>query len=75
MAGDTDKMKSGDGKILAIVGGNVTLNGLTLFIQKALPVLSFILLVLQIVAAVYTVYHIFSKRKNEKPPIPSSPDI
>lgn len=68
-------MKSGDGKILAVLGGNVTLNGLTLAIQKALPVLSFILLVLQIVAAVYTVYHIFSKRKNEKPPAPNASDI
>lgn len=66
-------MQSGDGKILAAVASNVTLNGLTLFIQKALPVLSFILVVLQIVAAVYAVYHIFKKRKNEK--IPPTPDI
>lgn len=66
-------MQSGDGKILAAVASNVTLNGLTLFIQKALPVLSFILVILQIVAAVYAVYHIFKKRKNEK--IPPTPDI
>ena len=66
-------MQSGDGKILAVVVSNVSLNGVTLFIQKALPVLSFILVILQIVAAVYAVYHIFKKRKNEK--IPTPPDI
>jgi len=66
-------MQAGDGKLLAAIGSNITLNGVSLFIAKVLPVLSFILVVLQIIAALYAVYHIFRKRKNEK--IPPAPDI
>lgn len=66
-------MHPGDGKIFALVGGNITFNGVSLFIAKVMPALSFILVVLQIIAALYAVYHIFKKRKNEK--IPPAPDI
>lgn len=66
-------MTTGNAKLMAFVGANLTLNGVTMFIQKALPIMSFFLIVLQIIAALYAVYHIFRKRKNEK--IPDPPDI
>lgn len=66
-------MKSGDGKILAVVASNFSVGGITIFIQKVMPFLSFILAVLNIGVAIYTVYHIFKKRKNEQ--IPTPPDI
>lgn len=67
-------MQHGDVKLIVFAAGNFSLSGFTLFIQKVLPVLSFVLVVLQIVAALYTVWHIFKKRKNAKNP-PPDPDI
>lgn len=70
----THSMQPGDGKLVALAFGNFSLSGFTLTIQKVLPFLSFVLVVLQIVAALYTVWHIFKKRKNAKVP-PPDPDI
>lgn len=69
------KMNAGDIKLFAFIGGNITLNGITLFIQKALPILSFVLVVLQIIAALYAVLHILKKRKNANKLPPPGPDI
>lgn len=66
-------MNPGDGKLVAFVVGNVSLTSVTIFVQKILPLLSAGLIVLQGIAAAYTVYHIFKKRKNEK--IPDDPAI
>ncbi len=63
----------GHAKLVAFVSANITLNGVTLFMQKTLPILSYVLVVLQSIAALYAVYHIFKKRKNEK--LPDPPDI
>jgi len=60
-------------KISALLVGNISLNSVSMLIQKALPFLSFLLIVLQIIAALYAVVHIWRKRKNEK--IPQPPDI
>ena len=65
-----------DVKLTAAVLGNISLNGVWILIQKATPVLTFVLVVLQLVAAVATVWHIFiRKRKNEKTTPPSDPGL
>lgn len=68
-------MKLEDVKLTAVVAGNFSLGGVTLFIQKVQPFLSFVLAVLNIIAALYTVLHIWTKRKNAKVLTPNDPDI
>lgn len=69
-------MQAGDGKLLAIATANVSLNSISLFVAKALPILQAVLITLQAVAAAVTVWHIFfRKTKNEKPPTPNDPSI
>lgn len=66
-------MNAADLKMSGLMLGNVSLNGFTLLIQKSLPILSFVLVILQIIGAAAVVWHIIKKRKNEK--IPTPPDI
>ena len=70
-------MEVPDVKLAAAVLGNISLNGVWLFIQKATPVLTFILVVFQLIAAAATVWHIFIRKapKNEKVTLPPDPGL
>lgn len=66
-------MNAGDVKLSCVVFGNITLSGVTLFIQKILPLLSFVLIIFQLIVAGAALWHLIKKRKNAK--IPTPPDI
>lgn len=68
-------MEVPDVKLAAAVLGNISLNGVWLFIQKLTPILTFVLVVFQLIAAAATVWHIFIRKKNEKNPIPPDPGL
>jgi hypothetical protein len=51
----------GENRLVSLVMANITLGGFQHFVEKVTPILSFLLLVLQIAAATATVIHIVKK--------------
>ena len=66
-------MTSSDVKLMFAVAGNTTLTGVSVFVSKILPVLSAVLIMLQIIAAAATVWHIFFRKKKTHEIPPDSP--
>jgi hypothetical protein len=67
---------SGDIKLVAVATGNIAVNTVHRLITEAQPILAFILVILQLIAAASVVWHIVRKylpKKNEKAP-PSHTD-
>jgi hypothetical protein len=68
-------MQNSDVRLISAVLGNISLNGVWIFVQKIQPLLAFLLIVLQLVAAGATVWHLIKKAKREKNPTPSDPGL
>jgi Na+/H+ antiporter NhaB len=52
-------------KVCLLAGITLSLAGLREFISKVTPVLEFLAVIIQVIVGIYTLYHLFHKRKTK----------